>query len=295
MGDEDITYTLPQKKKIAKHFVVNCPHGESKEIVKDLKKVAPSVCDDAWTREACEEYNKRRYYFIRDEEGMKAICCPHSEIRPNVYLNPTTKKAYEIEPFEQRVLNQEDASSLVASGELEDIRSAVDESLQNYLADYYEDGKGNPNTQSRGMGSVFASTQGQIAVVISYKNLNVANYWTGGWQSDYTFSSSKGKQQVEATIRVNVHYFEDGNVQLNGVFKKNASVNVSDAKGTAAAVIGTIRDLENEFQINLGKFYVEMHESTFKNLRRFLPKIGQKMDWRSSVHQLVQQAASGAT
>jgi len=35
-----------------------------------------------------------------------------------------------------------------------------------------------------------------------------------------------------------------------------------------------------------------MHDSTFKNMRRFLPKTGVKMDWRQSIHALVAEAAA---
>jgi len=35
-----------------------------------------------------------------------------------------------------------------------------------------------------------------------------------------------------------------------------------------------------------------MHDSTFKNMRRFLPKVGKKLDWRVSVHSLAAEAAS---
>ena len=57
-------------------------------------------------------------------------------------------------------------------------------------------------------------------------------------------------------------------------------------------MINTIQTLETDFQKKLDQFYVQMHDSTFKNMRRFLPKNGQKMNWRSSVHAVVAEAAS---
>jgi len=50
--------------------------------------------------------------------------------------------------------------------------------------------------------------------------------------------------------------------------------------------------LENDFQLRLEKFYVQMHEATFKNMRRFLPKTGTKFDWRSGVHRLATEAGT---
>merc|ERR1711971_787785 len=115
------------------------------------------------------------------------------------------------------------------------------------------------------------------------------NYWTGGWQSEWTLSvAKKGKAKLEGRIRLNVHYFEEGNVQLNSTFNEQADVQVSDAE----AAISTIEKLETEFQKKLDQFYVQMHDSTFKNMRRFLPKTGKKMDWRARTHNLVSEASS---
>merc|ERR1712013_840319 len=150
-----------------------------------------------------------------------------------------------------------------------------------------------PNSVASGAGSVYVSPQGQIAIVISFKNLNPPNYWTGGWQSEWTLSVAKtGKTKLEGRIRINVHYFEEGNVQLNSTFNEQAEVDVADPEATAKAVIAAISSLETDFQKKLDQFYVQMHDSTFKNMRRFLPKTGKKMDWRARTHNLVSEAAS---
>ena len=99
--------------------------------------------------------------------------------------------------------------------------------LSEYLSAFYEDGT-SPNSVARGTGSVYVSPQGQIAIVVSFKNLNPNNYWTGGWQSEWTLSVQKqGQARLEGRIRLNVHYFEEGNVQLNSTFNEQADVQVS--------------------------------------------------------------------
>merc|ERR1712154_609896 len=142
-----------------------------------------------------------------------------------------------------------------------------------------------------GSGSVYVSPQGQMGIVISFKNLNPNNYWTGGWQSEWTLSvNKKGSTKLEGRIRINVHYYEDGNVQLNSTFNEQGEVDISDPDSTAKVVINTITTLENDFQKKLDQFFVQMHDSTFKNMRRFLPKTGKKMDWRARVHSLLSEA-----
>lgn len=193
----------------------------------------------------------------------------------------------------KKIVSESDASALVGTGKNEEYRTALSGKLKEYLSAYYEDGS-SPNSVAQGTGSVFVSPQGQIAIVISYKNLNTNNYWTGGWQSEWTLSVGKMEKNVkiEGRIRLNVHYFEDGNVQLNSTFNEQAEVEVSDPSSTAECVISKITELETAFQKKLDGFYVQMHDSTFKNMRRFLPKTGKKMDWRARVHSLVNEAAS---
>lgn len=290
MSDE---YSPEQKARIARHFVNVAPHGEVQDLIKDLRKVCDkNITNDAWVTEAMAEYNKRRFVICHGDT-TKVICCPQGEVGPNKYLNPDKKIICEVDPVKQKIIAELDGSSVAVSGDIESYRAVISKQLKDYLASYYEDGTTNPNSTSRGVGVVHASAQGQIAIVIAFTNLNINNYWTGGWQSEWTFNvSDKKTTQLEGRIRLNVHYYEDGNVQLNSTFNEKGEVDVSDAETTAKAVINTIQTLETDFQQRLEKFYVEMHESTFKNMRRFLPKIGKKLDWRVSVHSLASEAAS---
>jgi len=197
-----------------------------------------------------------------------------------------------INPITQKITSESDGSKIV-SGEFLEYREKAHGKLKEYLNGFYEDGSTNPASLARGQGSVYVAPDGQMAVVISFKNLNVANYWTGGWQSEWTVKlGKKGSTKLEGRIRLNVHYYEDGNVQLNTTFNETGEVEVSDPAGTATALINTIQTLENDFQLRLEKFYVQMHDTTFKNMRRFLPKTGTKFDWRSGVHRLASEANS---
>lgn len=50
---------------------------------------------------------------------------------------------------------------------------------------------------------------------------------TGNSRARYALDvSSKGQVDLIANVKVNVHYFEDGNVQLNVDFKKTTKVQV---------------------------------------------------------------------
>jgi capping protein alpha len=97
----------------------------------------------------------------------------------------------------------------------------------------------------------------------------------------------KGSVELKCSTRVNVHYFEDGNVQLHAAVEKMASVNVTDAESTAAAVTAAISNYESEFQAAMEEMYVDMHRTTFKKMRRFLPITKQPMNWNVAAHNLI--------
>eukprot|EP00478_Filoreta_tenera_P001349 GABV01001370.1.p1 GENE.GABV01001370.1~~GABV01001370.1.p1 ORF type:complete len:249 (+),score=67.16 GABV01001370.1:150-896(+) len=141
---------------------------------------------------------------------------------------------------------------------------------------------------------VYAGQDGKLNIIISAKNLNLNNFWSGGWRSVYTLDvSSQGTVELAGNIRLNVHYFEDGNVQLNTDYHSRSNIDVGAAGATGKAVAEAIEKIESQFQQNLGNFYVAMHEETFKAMRRILPVTKTKMDWRSHIHSLASQV-SGA-
>jgi len=293
MAEDEETYSNEQLAKIARHFLYVTPHGEVQDIVKDLKKIVKpaQIISDEWVINALAEYNKKRFDIMMGDTS-KVICCPQAEVTQNHYLHPDKKIVAVVDSKTSKITKEEDGDHLAPKGKVEEYRSAINDALQKYLSAFYEDGT-SPNSVATGMGSVFAAPNGMVAVVISYKNLNQNNYWTGGWQSEWTTNIQKnGKQSLEGRIRLNVHYYEDGNVQLNSQFDEKAEINVTTPEGTAEAMIATITELETDFQKKLDQFYVQMHDSTFKNMRRFLPKTGKKMDWRARTHNLVSEAAA---
>lgn len=289
----DDSYSEEQLSKIARHFLYVTPHGEVHDIVKDLKKVVkPSkLISDEWVSNALSEYHDKRFDIVSGDTS-KVICCPQAKVQQNQYLHPDKKIVCVVDPVTAKISSEKDASHIVGTGKNEEYRTAMSGALKKYLGDFYEDGS-SPNSVASGMGSVFVAPNGMIAVIISFKNLNQNNYWTGGWQSEWTTNISKhGKVALTGRIRLNVHYYEDGNVQLNSSFNEKAEISISSAEETADNMISTIRDLETDFQKKLDQFYVQMHDSTFKNMRRFLPKTGKKMDWRARTHNLVSEASS---
>ncbi|GAA5985814.1 hypothetical protein JCM10908_007123 [Rhodotorula pacifica] len=104
------------------------------------------------------------------------------------------------------------------------------------------------------------------------------NYWTGRWRSTYSLDQATGN--LEGTAQVNIHYYEQGNVQLSTTFKSTSTLG---ATPSPEAVIASIKSSESSLQRQLGETYAELADASFRGLRRALPKTRSKLDWDRAV------------
>lgn len=95
----------------------------------------------------------------------------------------------------------------------------------------------------------------------------------GRWRSRYVFDPSSNT--LSGTIRVDVHYYEDGNVRL----LTDKTLSASVPSGTGAGVAKEVATLEKKYQESLNKSFLSLSEGAFKGLRRQLPVTRQKIEW----------------
>lgn len=108
---------------------------------------------------------------------------------------------------------------------------------------------------------------------------NTSNFWTGRWRTRWVVDQTAGK--VNGTIQVDVHYYEQGNVQL--ATKHTASfpypTEPNGSQSIASQIVTTISKIETNYHLELNDVYSELGEKAFRALRRALPVTRQKMDW----------------
>lgn len=80
---------------------------------------------------------------------------------------------------------------------------------------------------------------------------------------------------MEGAIKVDVHYYEDGNVRL----LTDKPVSASVTSGTGAGIAKEISSTEKKYQDELNRGFVSLSEGAFKGLRRQLPVTRQKIEW----------------
>jgi capping protein alpha len=82
-----------------------------------------------------------------------------------------------------------------------------------------------------------------------------------------------------------VHYYEDGNVQLTSNKTVAVKVAVDDAESAATKFVQLIEKEENQYQTSISSNYVVMSDTTFKALRRALPITRTKVNWHRTIQQ----------
>lgn len=153
----------------------------------------------------------------------------------------------------------------------EPFRSALESATFSYVQDHFHDG----------VASVFSISTTAFTVVIVANKYNPSNFWSGRWRARYNINLQDGT--VSGKVFIHVHYYEQGNVQLQTTHTPTLSLPAPHPlpvnNQTAAKLLKLIEVQEGEYQQSLVSTYSDMSEKTFKGLRRALPMTRSKMDW----------------
>ncbi|KAJ3544047.1 hypothetical protein NM688_g5788 [Phlebia brevispora] len=186
------------------------------------------------------------------------------------FWDPRTRTSFR---FDHLTLEASDPEPVEPWEESEPFRVALETSALTYLSAHFHDG----------VISVF-STQDNLerfTVQLVANKYNPSNFWSGRWRSEYIVDLTNRK--LEGRILVNVHYYEQGNVQLATTHTVSMelppTITSANATGSASKILALIEKEEARYQMSLNEAYQEMSDKTFKGLRRALPLTRAKLDW----------------
>lgn len=276
--DEEYEEASPEQKlSIATYFIMSSPVGEVDFVTADTQKLmgGDQISDES-LRAILKEYNIEQLTKAPTPDGHWSLVSSYGMVKDDQFLDPATGKILIFDHIKRQFTGEVSDRKNDSSDELEEQRKGVADAMKLYMEQKYKDGKAC---------CVVYGNDDSITVCISAANTKISSYWTGAWKSIYTFSTAKqGDVEMNCNVKVHVHYFEDGNVQLHSAFEKKVTVSVGDPSKTGKSVAKTIDSVESTFQGNLEKMYVDMHEVTFKEMRRFLPITKQPMNWNINAH-----------
>lgn len=281
MADEDYEEATPEQKiNIANYFVMSSPTGEVHDVVLDVAKLVddPAVLTDGALKKIMREYNHQQLQPAKTPDGNSLVVSTHGAVGDDEYVDPSTGKVFKFD-HRKHLFTEESENKQTLADEINSFRGAVDKELAGYNARQYKKDKCTM--------TVYGADDGKITICLSARNIHLPAFWSGGWKSVATFNCKEsGSQEMKINTRIEVHYFEDGNVQLHAAIEKSPKINVTDAASTAESVVKALEAMESTYQSNMEEMYVDMHNVTVKAMRRQLPITKQPMSWNVAAHSI---------
>ncbi|KAF8630941.1 hypothetical protein AX17_005298 [Amanita inopinata Kibby_2008] len=261
----------------AANFLLQSPPGEINDVLNDIRNI---ISDDELLQEgilpALKEYNLAQFITVDVPGHQHQTIVSEAARVPAIYddeerfLDPRSRTSF---AFDHIGLEATGAQAVEPESEPEPFRAALESASLAYLSSHY----------FGGVTSVFAKpgSSKQFIVQMVANKYNPTNYWSGRWRSQYDIDLEE--KTINGKIYANVHYYEQGNVQLTTTqeisFLLPQPILDSPPNTAASKILALIGDEESHYQQSLASSYQDMGEKTFKGLRRALPLTRQKIDW----------------
>lgn len=256
-------------------FILHAPPGAVNEVLNDVKEIVKDdELIDGQIKKVLPRYLKTQFTPVKlDKDSEHSVILSNfNDIGEGRYVDPRTKRSFQYNHSQGLI---SDIQPWQPEPSAEPWRSALDLEWVNYSSEHYHEGAG----------SVFSSVKDDVITLnacLEGHQFQPKKFWNGRWRSVWTisFNPSKEKQsELKGLIRLHVHYYEDGNVQLVSSRHCDQMINITKPEQLAKDIKDVVRKFENEYQRAISENYQTMSDTTFKALRRPLPVIRSKIEW----------------
>nr|CAB3227632.1 CapZ-alpha beta-actinin I [Phallusia mammillata] len=270
MADYEEQISPEEKARIAHDFITHAPPGEAETVFKDVRALLgnDSVFNDgmlsALTKFRVDQFTPTAV------DDSSVLITVHGKQDEGRFYDPKTKKSF-VYNFSSKKVS--DVRSENVENSVEIWRSEMETAVQNYVKNFYPHGVSTVYGKSGPGGNTV------LIVCIEDHKFSPENFWNGRWRSEWHITVEGGNAKVVGLLKTQVHYYEDGNVQLVSQKECKDELTVSSEKQLAEDVAKLLAKCEFDYQAAIGDNYNSMSSTTFKALRRQLPPTRTKIDW----------------
>ncbi|KAI9818895.1 MAG: F-actin-capping protein subunit alpha [Pycnora praestabilis] len=245
-------------------FVEGAPPGELADIIADIKALTvdePELLQSLGP--AFEKYNQEQFATVKLPSGsQQVIISSHNALGHGRYYDVESQTSFSFDHSTQK-------AAAVQTHVLESKHSDLIKSLLKSVATHSRE-----HYTSASYGVYPIQDDSAVAILLVANKYSPNNFWNGRWRSLYIFTPSTS--QLTGDIKVDVHYYEDGNVRL--ITRKPVSLSLSSSP-SSSDIIREIGNEEKQYQAELNRAFNNLSEGAFKGLRRQLPITRQKIEW----------------
>eukprot|EP01060_Flectonema_neradi_P027711 TRINITY_DN3731_c0_g1_i1.p1 TRINITY_DN3731_c0_g1~~TRINITY_DN3731_c0_g1_i1.p1 ORF type:complete len:294 (+),score=66.71 TRINITY_DN3731_c0_g1_i1:56-883(+) len=272
--------TDDEKRSIITQFVMASPCHELKNVIKDVRVlVADDDLVDSVLPDAVRSYSKKEFVPCESPYGNMVPLSSYSEGEPGIFLDPFESKWFKVTDYVK--MRSEEAEGKPV--EITPFQTQVQEKVTAYINDHYRSGTG----------CVFSVPEGLVIVVNSEKS-NPGSCWSGRWKSYLMITNITATDcSTNGLIENDVHYYEDGNIQMDTSKELAKDFTASDSAALAKKVVTYLDDAEREFHMKIDEVCQTLADKSLKSLRRRLPVSKQLFNFSSGAHKLAMEFAKG--
>jgi len=271
MSDYEEPISNEEKASIAVDFINHAPPGEVEDVLRDVRVLLND--DHAFQEVLASTLSKYRQvqFHPAESDGVSTLITPHGLMDNGKFIDPASSKSFRFD-FLRKIIDQVEVEEPSCSGDCEAYRQALQGTVEKYVKEYFP----------AGVIAVYGKQEGSgmlLTACIEDHKFSPSNFWNGKWRSEWKIEIKDGQAEITGVLKTQVHYYEDGNVQLVSQKECKDSIKANDENQVAEDVAKMIAKCEVEYQTAVFENYKVMSYTTFKALRRQLPVTRTKIDW----------------